>query len=190
MIEWYHWVIGGLIGLFLLITTLSIPSFIAMYKLGFKDYFRNIKLLYTLYNKMTICYRIKQDRVYNFRLPNGQHMKSQKITENDYYYPSYYDDNKVFVVNRKSEKGYFWNIRIHECNYDVNSKDWSTTLIEIKTISCMFTQILNDRFQKKLTNLTDNYVDLENIDNLNDLINGEITSIRREGKLNQILTNE
>jgi len=51
----------------------------------------------------------------------------------------------------------------------------------------MFTQILNDRFQKKLTRLTDNYVDLENINNLNDLINGEITSIRREGKLNQIL---
>lgn len=187
MIEWYHWVIGFIIAFSAIITTLSIPSFIAMYKLGVKDYFRNIKLLYSLYNKMTICYRIKQDRVYNFRLPNGQHMKSQKITENDYYYPLYYDDNRVFVVNRKSEKGYFWNIRINDCVYD--GKDWNTTLIEIKTISCMFTQILNDRFQKKLTNLTNNYVDLENIDNLNDLINGEITSIRRKGKLNQILTN-
>ena len=75
--------------------------------------------------------------------------------------------------------------------YDATkSHDWNTKTIEIKTATCMFTQVLNDRFQKRLTKLTKENVKLEDIDNLNELLNSEITSIRREGKLNQILMNE
>ena len=185
--EWYHWVIGGFIAFGLLILILTIPSFVAMYKLGFKDYIRNIKLLYTLYKKLNICYWIEKERTYRFQYQDGSITTSKRL-DSDYYFPIYVNDSKLFIVQRKGDKGYFWNMTIQDSDY--NGHDWNTKTIEIKTATCMFTQVLNDRFQKRLTKLTKENVKLEDIDNLNELLNSEITSIRREGKLNQILMNE
>jgi len=94
------------------------------------------------------------------------------------------NDENVFIVN-KSDKGLWYNLRINDAKYD--GENWKTDLIEIRTTTCMFTQILNDRFQKKLDNLVESSVMLEDIENLNQLINSEIVSIRRESKLNQII---
>jgi hypothetical protein len=60
-------------------------------------------------------------------------------------------------------------------------------MVEIKTSNCLFTQILNDRFQKKVDNLMKESVQLDGVENLNQLLNSEITSIKREDKLNTIL---
>lgn len=187
MIEWYHWVISGFIAFGLLILILTIPSFVAMFKLGFRSYIRNVKLLYTLYKKLNICYWIEKERTYRLQYPDGS-ITTTKRLDSDYYFPIYVNDSKLFIVQRKGDKGYFWNMIIQDSDY--NGHDWNTKTIEIKTVTCMFTQVLNDRFQKRLTKLTKENVKLEDIDNLNELLNSEITSIRREGKLNQILMNE
>jgi hypothetical protein len=181
------WVVGGLIAFFFLLTILSIPSFIAMYKLGFKNYVRNIKLLYTLYKKLNICYWVEQEKTYRLQDQYGN-ITTTKRKESDYYFPVYVDDSKLFIVHRTGEGGYFWNMTIQDSDYDGNT--WNTKTIEIRTIACMFTQTLNDRFQKRLNKLAKKNIKLERIDNLNELLNSEITSIRREGKLNQILMNE
>lgn len=184
-IEWFIWIFSGLMVILFAGIILSIPSFIAMYKLGFKEYIRNIKLLYTLYKKLNICYWIEQERTYNLQYQDGSVVKTKKI-DSDYYFPVYINDSKIFVVHRKGDIGYYWNMTIQDSEKKTDG-DWDTKSIDIKTISCMFTQILNDRFQKRLTNLTKENIKLEGIDNLNELLNSEITSIRREGKLNQIL---
>jgi len=185
MIEWYHWVIGGLIALSVITTILSIPSFVAMYKMGYKDYFRNIKLLYTLYNRISTCYLIETNWTQRYQYPDGT-IKTHGGIRVNYYFPIYIDDNKVSIIDRSGD-GFWSNLRINDATYD--GVEWSTDLIEIKTVSCMFTQLLNDRFQKKLNKVSSEYIKLEDIDNLNDLINSEIKSIRREGKLNKILMN-
>lgn len=186
-IPWSAWVVGGLIAFCFLLTILSIPSFIAMYKLGFKNYVRNIKLLYTLYNKLNVCYWLEQVKTYRLKDQHGN-ISTTKRNQSDYYFPIYVNDSKLFIVHRIGEGDYFWNMTIQDSDYDGNV--WNTKTIEIRTVTCIFTQVLNDKFQKRLNQLAKENIKLEGIDNLNELLNSEITSIRREGKLNQILMNE
>lgn len=186
MMEWYHWVIGGLIASFAVTLILSIPSFITMYKMGYKDYFRNIRLLYTLCNRISTCYLIETNWTQKFQYHDGT-IKTHSGIRNNYYYPIYINDGKVSIIDRSGD-GFWSNLRINDATYD--GVEWNTDLIEVKTVSCMFTQLLNDRFQKKLNRVSSEYIKLDHIDNLNDLINSEIKSIRREGKLNKILSHE
>jgi len=176
----YHFLIAFSISIPLLLLILSIPSIISIFKIGRKDYFRNIKLLYSLYKKLNLCYKLDSTISYNI---NGT---KYNRPNNDYYFPVYENDENVFIIN-KSGEGLWYHIRINDAKYD--GENWKTELIEIRTSTCMFTQILNDRFQKRLDTLTNSSIVLGDIDNLNKLINSEIVSIRRESKLNQIITN-
>ena len=45
--------------------------------------------------------------------------------------PIYINDNHVFIVH-KMYKGLFYDLRINDAKYD--GEDWSTYLIEIKTL--------------------------------------------------------
>jgi hypothetical protein len=162
---------------------MSIPSMISIYRLGRRDYLRNIKLLITLYKKLNLCYELTENKPVNFVYPNGTRISNNYETT-DYYLPIYIDDNNIFIVH-KMYKGILYDLRINDAKYD--GKDWKTDLIEIKTSTCLFTQIINDRFQKKMDKLIENKIILEDIKNLNQLINSEIVSIRREGKLNMIV---
>jgi len=60
-------------------------------------------------------------------------------------------------------------------------------MIEIKTSTCLFTQILNDRFQKKVDNIMKESIQINDVENLNQLLVSEITSIKREDRLKAIL---
>ena len=147
------------------------------------DYIRNIKLLINLYKKMDLCYELTENKLTNFVYSDGT-----KITKNyettDYYFPIYINDNHVFIVH-KMYKGLLYDLRINDAKCD--GKDWETDLIEIKTSTCLFSQILNDRFQKKMDKLIEYKIILDDIGNLNDLINSEVKSIRRENKLNKLV---
>ena len=179
----YHFLIAFSIVIPFFLLFMSIPSMIAIYRLGRKDYFRNIKLLIGLYKKLSLCYELTENKLTNLIYSTGQ-----KVTRNyettDYYFPIYVNNNHVFIVH-KMYKGLFYDLRINDAKYD--GKDWETDLIEIKTTTCIFNQLLNDRFQKKMNKLIENKIILEDIKNLNQLINSEIVSIRRESKLNQIV---
>ncbi len=182
---WYHWVIGFSIALSLLSVILSIPSIITIYRIGLKDYVRNIKLLYNLRKRLSLCYQLNTNRTYNYQV-NGSSVKTTNQIDIDYYFPIYLNDKNVVIVNKRG-KGLWYNLIINDASYD--GKDWVTNIIEIKTSTCMLTQILNDRFQSKLDKFTKNKILLEDIKDLNELINSEIVSIRRDSKLN-LLINE
>lgn len=175
----YHFLIAFSIVIPSFIFILSIPSIISVFKLGRKDYFRNIKLLYRLRKRLNLCYKLDSMLSYSI---NGQ---IHNRRNDDYYFPVYESDENVFIVN-KSGDGLWYNIKINDAKCD-NDGNWKTELIEIRTSTCMFTQILNDRFQKRLDIIAKSSVVLEDIEDLNQLINSEIVSIRRESKLNQII---
>lgn len=180
---WYHWVFGFFIALSFLLVILSIPSIISMFRIGRMDYFRNIKLLFNLKKGINICYKLTTNRTYNYQYNNGS-IKTTNQIDIDYYFPVYVNDKNVFIVNKRG-KGLWYNLIINDAKYD--GKDWITDIIEIKTSTCMLTQILNDRFQSKLDRLSKNEVVLEDIKDLNELINSEIVSIRRDSKLNLLI---
>jgi len=186
-----HFIIGGLMALSMLVLILSIPSIISIFRVGRKDYVRNIKIMYNLYKKLSTCYSITSPQTYNYVYPSGQN-KTVTYDETHFYFPVFINDNHIFVISKK-EKGVFWGITINDCVYDKDKKNikgemgvWGTEVFEIKTSVCIFTQILNDRFQKKLDKLMNASSDLDGLDDLNSFINGEIVSIRRESKLNQL----
>lgn len=179
----YHFLIAFSIVIPFFLLMISIPSIISIYRLGRKDYFRNIKLLINLYKKLNLCYELTENKPTNLVYPNGTRITKNYETT-DYYLPIYIDDNNVFVVH-KMYKGLFYDLRINDAKYD--GENWKVNLIEIKTSTCLLSQMLIDRFHKKMNKLIKNKIILEDIKNLNQLINSEIVSIRRESKLNKII---
>lgn len=178
-----EWLIAFSIVLPCFLLFMSIPSMISMYRLGRRDYFRNIKLLMSLYKKLNLCYELTENKPTNFVYPNGTRV-SKNYETTDYYFPIYINDNHVFIAH-KMYKGLLYGLRINDAEFD--GTDWSTELIEIKTSTCILSQFLNDRFQKRMDKLIENKIILDDIGNLNDLINSEIKSIRRDSKLNHLI---
>jgi hypothetical protein len=161
---------------------MSIPSLISIFKIGRLDYIRNIKLLYKLRKKINLCYKVSVKKVRHYSINAVSH--TQNVVDEEYYFPVYVNDERVFIVN-KAGKGIWYRLSINVAKYD--GVNWQTDLVEIKTSTCMFTQVLNDRFQKKLDRLIESSTLLDDVDDLNQLINSEIVSIRRDSKLNQII---
>ena len=64
---------------------------------------------------------------------------------------------------------------------------WNSEDHELKTISCIFLQLLNDRLRKKMDKLSDGSIPHENVDKLSDFVNSELTSIKRETVLKSLL---
>jgi|AACY02.1.fsa_nt_gi hypothetical protein len=183
-----EWLIAFSIVMPFFLLFMSIPSMVSIYRLGIKDYFRNIKLLIGLYKKLGLCYELTENKLTNFVYSTG-HKVTKNYETTDYYFPIYINDNHVFIVHKmyKGLKGHtgFYDLRINDARFD--GKDWETDLMEIKTTTCIFSQLLNDRFQKKMNRLIEDKIILDDIGNLNDLINSEIKSIRRENKLNKLV---
>ena len=162
---------------------ISIPSFFSMYKLGFKAYVEQLVLLKTMLKKISTGYKIIQNQVYNYSGTNYNGPKTVTQVETNHFFPIVINKDNILVLNKK--EGPFNTLHIQYCKH-VNN-EWSNNMVEIKTSNCLFTQILNDRFQKKVDKLMKESVHLDGVENLNELLNSEITSIKREDKLNTIL---
>jgi hypothetical protein len=90
----------------------------------------------------------------------------------------------------QKKKGPFNKIHIVEntkVGDDNTPWSWNSEDHELKTISCIFLQLLNDRVQKKMDKLSDNPIFYENVNELQDFINSELTSIKRETVLKSLL---
>ena len=91
----------------------------------------------------------------------------------------------------QKKKGPFNKIHIVE-NTRVGGDDtpwgWNSDSHEIKKSNCIFTQLLNDRVQKKMDKLSDGSIPHENVEKLSDFINCELTSIKRETVLKSLLS--
>jgi hypothetical protein len=177
-----HWITAFLIIVPLFALVISIPSFVSMYKLGFKSYVEQLVLLKTMFKKISSGYKITQNQVYNY-IGSYNGPKSTTQVETNHFFPIVINKDNLLVLNKK--EGPFNTLHIQY--YKHVNNEWSNNMVEIKTSNCLFTQILNDRFQKKVDNLMKESVQLDGIENLDELLNSEITSIKREDKLNNIL---
>jgi len=177
------WITAFLIVLSLFGLIMSIPSFVAMYKIGFKAYVEQLVLLKTMLKKISTGYKVTQNQVYNYSGVSYNGPKTFTQVETNHFFPIVINKDNLLVLNKK--EGPFNTLHIQYCKH-VNN-EWSNNMVEIKTINCLFTQILNDRFQKKVDNLMKESVQLDGVENLNELLNSEITSIKREDKLNALL---
>ena len=169
------WITAFLIVVTLFALLISIPSFISMYKLGFKAYVEQLVLLKTMFKKISTGYKVTVNQVY---LPTT----STKV-ETNHFFPIIINKDNLLILNKK--EGFFNTLHIQYCKHV--DDEWNNNMVEIKTNACLFTQILNDRFQKKVDNLMKDSVQLDGVENLNELLNSQITSIKREDKLNALL---
>lgn len=177
-----HWITAFLIVVPLFALLISIPSFVSMYKLGFKAYVEQLVLLKTMLKKISTGYKIIQNQSYTYS-GIGINNKIFNKVETNHFFPIVINKDNILVLNKI--EGPFNTLHIQYCKH-VNN-EWSNNMVQIKTSNCLFTQILNDRFQKKVDNLMKESVQLDGVENLNELLNSEITSIKREDKLNTIL---
>ena len=175
-----HWITAFLIVVPLFALLISIPSFFSMYKLGFKAYVEQLVLLKTMLKKISTGYKVTVNQAYSY---TGVNPKTFTQAETNHFFPIVINKDNLLVLNKK--EGPFNTLHIQYCKH-VNN-EWSNNMVEIKTSNCLFTQILNDRFQKKVDKLMKESVHLDGVENLNELLNSEITSIKREDKLNAIL---
>jgi hypothetical protein len=175
-----HWITAFLIVVPLFALLISIPSFVSIYKLGFKAYVEQLVLLKTMLKKISTGYKVTVNQAYSY---TGVNPKTFTQVETNHFFPIVINKDNLLVLNKK--EGPFNTLHIQYCKHE--NDNWNNNMVEIKTNNCLFTQILNDRFQKKVDNLMKDSVQLDGVENLNQLLNSEITSIKREDKLNAIL---
>ena len=171
------WIDALLIVVSLFALLISIPSFISMYKLGFKAYIEQLLLLKTMIKKISSSYKIIQNPVYTYS--GGPSTKA----ETNHFFPIVINKDNILILNKK--EGPFNKLHIQYCKYI--DGEWNSNIVERKTSNCLLTQILNDKLQNKIDNLMKESVQLNDVENLNQLLNSEITSIKREDILNTLL---
>jgi hypothetical protein len=182
-IKFMNWMIAFAIVIPVFIFFISIPSFISMYKLGFKAYIEQLVLLRTMFKKVSTGYKVKVNQVYTYSGSGYNGSKTSTRVETNHFFPIVINKDNLLVLNKK--EGTFNTLHIQYCKH-IND-NWENNVVQIKTSSCLFTQFLNDRFQKKVDNLMKESIQLDAVENLNELLNSQIASIKREYKLNAIL---
>ena len=181
------WIFASMIVISFLIGTFGIPTVIVIFRTGRKNYFNQLRLLIKINKGLNLCYSIDSYQKYNYVYPNGQ-TKIHGFNETNYYYPIFENDTKLIMIQKK--KGPFNKIHIVEntkVGGDNTPWSWNSETHELKTISCIFLQLLNDRVQKKMDKLSDNPIQYEDVSKLSDFINSELTSIKRETVLKSLL---
>ena len=177
------WITALLIVLPLFGLIMSIPSFVAMYKIGFKSYVEQLALLKTMLKKISTGYKVTHNQVYTYSGTGYNGPSNITKVETNHFFPIVLNKDNLLVLNKK--EGPFNTLYIQYCKHKNN--EWENNTVEIKNSSCLFTQVLNDRFQKKVDNLMKESIQIDDVKNLNDLLNSQITSIKREEVLNSIL---
>lgn len=157
----------------------SIPSIINIFKLGYKEYFERFKLLLSLYNKLNVSFFIKQNKKYSYCYNNSTAKIVNRI-EHEYYFPIYKSYTNLILVRRGE-----YRIHIQEC-IEINNK-WESKGREIEFELCIFGKMLHDLFQKKVEKLSKNAIEISNMDELENYLNSELISIKRETKLKNLL---
>lgn len=175
------WITAFLIVVPLFTLLISIPSFISMYKLGFKVYVEQLVLLRKMLKKISTGYKVTINQVYNY---NGTGYNGPvSHVETNHFFPMIINKDNLLVINKK--EGPFNSLNIQYFKR-IDDK-WENNMVDLKTSSCLFTQILNDRFQKKVDNFMRESVQIDNVENLNELLNSQMISIKREDKLKSLL---
>ena len=109
---------------------LSIPSFIEVYKSGWKEYIKSWKSISLLRKSLSLSYKIEKNQTLNYNYANGK-VKTVTSKVVDYYYPIFKDSDVIIV---QSSESLFSTIYVI-FNRKVNGK-WVENETELKTSQC------------------------------------------------------
>jgi uncharacterized membrane protein YgaE (UPF0421/DUF939 family) len=174
--QFSDWLIGIGLGLIIMIIILSIPSFVTMIKFGRKKYFSQIKLLWKLKNKIKNCYQVETTINYTY---NGVIVKSG--IECKTFIPIIENGDKIWMI----ENLYGISIKITEHKQHQNK--WETISHDIMNYpSCIILLQQCSNFKSQIKKISQNPIRLKDLDELNKLLNSEITSINRDNKIKSL----
>lgn len=173
----YLYLILTPIVLVLSVILISVPSFVTMYRMGRKKYFKQLKLLFQLKKKITSSYTIESSVNYAYK---GVIVRTDNVKS--FFFPIIETD-KAWIIEQKNQS-VFETLYITEC-VKVEDK-WENNKIEFSYQECVYLVTLNNKFKKKLKEISKNNIPLNSIDELNDVINSEIKSLNRDNALKSI----
>ena len=176
-----EWLIAFSIVLPFFLIGLSIPSWVVIYKLGWKEYIKRWKSISLLRKGLILSYKIEKNQILNYNYSNG---KVKTVTSKivDYYYPIFKDSDVIIVQSSESPFSTIYVI----FNRKVNGK-WIENETELKTSQCPYQQLFIDIVKKKLIKLRDNSIKLESVNKLEEVIYSDLLERDRDNKIDLIL---
>lgn len=176
-----EWLIAFIIVIPIFLTILSIPSWVEVYKSGWKEYIKSWKSISLLRKSLSLSYKIEKNQTLNYNYANGK-VKTVTSKVVDYYYPIFKDSDVIIV---QSSESLFSTIYVI-FNRKVNGK-WVENETELKTSQCPYQQLFIDMVKKKLIKLRDSSVKLENVNKLEEVIYSDLLERDRDNKIDLIL---
>ena len=169
---------------------LSIPSWVEVYKLGWKEYVNQWKSISLLRKELNCCYKISKNKTLNYIYPDGSNKSVTELVV-DYYYPVFKNGDVIIV---QSSEGPFSSIYVifnrkvfgASPNVGVDSR-WVENTTKLKTSQCAYQQLFIDMVKKKLIKLRGNSIELESVNKLEEVINSDLLERDRDNKINLIL---
>jgi hypothetical protein len=176
-----EWLIAFIIVIPIFLTILSIPSWVEVYKSGWKEYIKSWKSISLLRKSLSLSYKIEKNQTLNYNYANGK-VKTVTSKVVDYYYPIFKDSDVIIV---QSSESLFSTIYVI-FNRKVNGK-WVENETELKTSQCPYQQLFIDMVKKKLIKLRDSSVKLETVNKLEEVIYSDLLERDRDNKIDLIL---
>ena len=104
-----HWITAFSIVVPLFALIISIPSFVSMYKLGFKAYVEQLVLLKTMLKKISTGYKVTVNQAYSY---TGVNPKTFTQVETNHFFPIIINKDNILVLNKKEYANAFilWSI--------------------------------------------------------------------------------
>ena len=185
-----EWLIAFIIVISIFLTLLSIPSWVEVYKSGWKEYIKSWKSISLLRKSLSLSYKIEKNQILNYNYPNGK-VKTVNSKVVDYYYPIFKDSDVIIVQSSESPFSTIYVIFNHKVfgvapNVGVDSR-WTENTTELKTSQCPWQQLWIDMVKKKLIKLRESSIKLESVNKLEEFIYSDLLEKDRDNKINLIL---
>jgi hypothetical protein len=176
-----EWLIAFIIVIPIFLTLLSIPSWVEVYKSGWKEYIKSWKSISLLRKSLSLSYKIEKNQILNYNYPNGK-VKTVTSKVVDYYYPIFKDSDVIIVQSSESPFSTIYVL----FNRKVDGR-WIENTTELKTSQCAYQQLFIDMVKKKLIRLRESSISLEGVNKLEEVIYSNLLERDRDNKINLIL---
>lgn len=176
-----EWLIAFSIVLPFFLIFLSIPSWVAIYKIGWREYIKSWKSISLLRKSLSLSYKIEKTQTLNYNYANGK-VKTVTSKVVDYYYPIFKDSDVIIVQSSESPFSTIYVI----FNRKVDGK-WIENETELKTSQCPYQQLFIDIVEKKLIKLRETSISLEGVNKLEEVIYSDLLERDRDNKIDLIL---
>jgi hypothetical protein len=176
-----EWLIAFSIVIPIFLTLLSIPSWVEVYKSGWKEYIKSWKSISLLRKSLSLSYKIEKNQILNYNYPNGK-VKTVTSKVVDYYYPIFKDSDVIIVQSSESPFSTIYVL----FNRKVDGR-WIENRTELKTSQCAYQQLFIDMVKKKLIRLRESSISLEGVNKLEEVIYSNLLERDRDNKINLIL---